>query len=125
MFLSGSMSMAVFHLPNVATAAATMIHKLHHNLREPAHSVNVVPSLVSNSLLSTVKMVEAGYATIHDEKEVNFYNSTTTKITVLADAILKGWQCPQAKLWHVFLVDNVQNENTDTLLLDIHTNTTV
>ncbi len=67
-----------------------MIHKLHHNLREPARSVNIVPSLVGKSLLSTFKMVEAGYAAIYDDKEVNFYNTMTTKITVLADAILKG-----------------------------------
>ncbi len=95
-----------------------MIHKLHHNLREPACSVNIVPSLVGNSLLSTVKMVEAGYTAIYDDKEVNFYNTATTKIIVLADTILKGWQCPWAKLWHVPLVDNDRNENTDTLLLD-------
>ncbi len=64
--------MAVFHLPNGATAAATMIHKLHHNLREPACSVNVTPSLVGNSLLSTVKMVKDGYRAIYDDKEINF-----------------------------------------------------
>jgi hypothetical protein len=85
------MSTAVFHLPNGATAVATMINKLCHNLRESAHSVNIVPPLVSNSLLSTVKMVEAGYTAIYDGKEVNFYNTTTTKMTVSADAILKGW----------------------------------
>jgi hypothetical protein len=104
------MSTAMFYLPNRATAAATMIYKLHHNLREPARSVNIVLSLVGNSLLSTVKMVEASYMAIYDDKEVNFYNTTTTKITVLADAILKGWQCPQAKLGWVSLVDNVHNE---------------
>ncbi len=61
MLPTGTVSSAKFHLPNRATAAATMIHKLHHNLREPARSINIVPSLVGNSLLSTVKMVEAGY----------------------------------------------------------------
>jgi hypothetical protein len=95
-----------------------MIHKLHHNLREPARSINIVPSLVGITLLSTVKMVEASYTAIYEDKEVNLYDTTTTKFTVLADAILKGWQCPWAKLWHVPLVDNVHNENTDTLLLD-------
>jgi hypothetical protein len=90
--------MAVLHLPNGATAAATMIHKLHHNLRKPACSVSIVPSLVGNSLLSTVKMVEAGYMAIYDDKEVNFYNTRATKITVSADAILKGWRCPWAIL---------------------------
>jgi hypothetical protein len=123
MLPTGTVSTAVFHLPNGATAAATINHKLHHNLREPAHSVNIVPSLDGNSLLSTVKMVEA--AAIYDDKEVNFYNTTTTKITVSADAILKGWRCPQAKLLCVPLVDNVCNENMDTLLLIICTSMTV
>jgi hypothetical protein len=77
--LTGTVSTAVFHLPNRVTAAATMIHKLHHNLREPAHSINIVLSLVDNSLLSTVKMVEAGYTAIYDDKEVNFHNTATTK----------------------------------------------
>jgi hypothetical protein len=95
-----------------------MIHKLHHNLRELARSINIVPSLVGNSLLSTVKMVETGYTAIYDDKEVNFYDTATTKIRVSADKILKGWWCPRAKLWHVPLIDNVHNENTDTLLLD-------
>jgi hypothetical protein len=118
MLPTGSMSTAMFHLPNGATAAVTMIHKLHHNLRESACSINIVLSLVGNSLLSTVKMVEASYTAIYDDKEVNFYDTATTKITVLADTILKGWHCPQAKLWRVLLVDNVRNENMDTLLLD-------
>ncbi len=87
---TSTMSTAVFHLPNGATAAATMIHKLHHNLHEHAHSVSIVSSLIGNSLLSTVKMVKASYTAIYDDKEVNFYNTMTTKIMVLADAILKG-----------------------------------
>jgi hypothetical protein len=88
---TGTMSTAMFHYPNEATAAATMIHKLHHNLQEPARSINIAPSFVGNSLLSTVKVVEAGYMAIYGDKEVNFYNTMTTKIMVLADAILKGW----------------------------------
>jgi hypothetical protein len=56
---------AMFHLPNGAKAAATMIYKLHHKLQEPAYSVNIVPLLVGNSLLSTVKIVEAGYTAIY------------------------------------------------------------
>jgi hypothetical protein len=63
-------------------------------------------------------MVEAGYIAIYDDKEVTFYNTLTTKITELVDAILKGWRCPRAKLWCVPLVDNVSNQNMDTLLLD-------
>jgi hypothetical protein len=59
---------------------------------EPARSVNIILSLVGNSLVSTVKMVDAGYTAIYDDKEVNLYDTATTKITVSADAILKGWQ---------------------------------
>ena len=109
---------AVFHLPNGATAAATKIHKLHHKLREPARTVNIVPSLVGNSLLSTVKMVQAGYTAIYDDSEVNFYDSTTAKISVLEVAVLTGYQCPWTKLWQVPLVTTTGNKNTDTLLLD-------
>jgi hypothetical protein len=73
---------------------------------------------IGNSLLSIAKMVEAGYTAIYDDKEVNFYDTATTKIILSADAILKGWQCSQAKLWRVPLINNVRNENMDTLLLD-------
>jgi hypothetical protein len=88
---AGTMLMAMFHLPNGTRAAATMIHKLHKNLQEPARSVNIAPSLVGNYLVGTVKMVKAGYRAICDDKEVNFYDTTTINFTVLADAILKGW----------------------------------
>ncbi len=80
---TGTVSTAVIHLPNGATAAATMIHKLQNNLREPAHNFNIVLSLFGNSLLGTVKMVEASYTAIYNNKEVNFNNTVTTKITVL------------------------------------------
>jgi hypothetical protein len=95
--LTGTVSTAVFHLPNGASAAATMIHKLHHNLQEPACSVKIVLSLVGNSLLSTDKMVKAGYTAIYDDKEVNFYNTATTQITVSADAIFKGGAMPMGQ----------------------------
>ncbi len=90
MLPTDTVSTAMFHLTNGATAAATMIHKLHQNLTEPARSIKIVPSLVGNSLISTVKIVIASYTAIYDDMEVNLYNTVTTKITVLADAILKG-----------------------------------
>jgi hypothetical protein len=78
----GERSQAVFHLPNGATAAATIINKLHLNVRKPARSVNIVPALVENSPLSTNKFVEAAYTVIYDAEEVNFYDARTTKIVV-------------------------------------------
>ena len=110
--------MVMFHLPDGATAAATKIHKLHHKLCEPAHTINIVPSLVGNSLLSTVKMVQAGYTAIYNDSEVNFYISTTAKISISKGAVLTGYVCSQTQLWQVPLVTTVRNENSDTLLLD-------
>ncbi len=37
---------------------------------------------------------------------------------MLEDAVLQGWQRPHDKLWRVPLVPDVQNLNTDTILLD-------
>jgi hypothetical protein len=93
------------------------MNKLHHKLREPARSVHIVPQ-VQYSLLITSKVIKADYIAIYDKEEVNFYDAKTTKITVLEEAVLKGWRCPEAGLWRLPLVENPVNLNTDTLLLD-------
>jgi hypothetical protein len=111
-------STAVFHLPNGAIAPSTTLNKLLHNVRAPARDVNIVPSLVENSLLSTSKFAAASYTTISDENEVNFYDTKTTKTAISAEAVLKGWCCPCMNLWRVPLVPIVTNLNTDTLILD-------
>ncbi len=51
----GELSTTVIHLPDGAIAPATTRNKLLHNVHEPAPSVNIVPALVKNSLLSTNK----------------------------------------------------------------------
>ncbi len=88
---TGHVFSAVFHLPNGAVAPATTVNKLLRNVRAPAQDVNIVPSMVGNSLLSTSKFAKAGYTAIYDKDEVNFHDTRTTKITVLADTVLKGW----------------------------------
>jgi hypothetical protein len=98
-------------------ATATAIKKLHHKLLKPAWSVHIVPQ-VKNSLLSTSKVIDADYFVIYDKQEVNFYEAKTTKITILEEAVLKGWRCPITGLWQLPLVENPVNLNTDTLLLD-------
>jgi hypothetical protein len=115
---TGRVSSAVFHLPNGAVPLATTINKLLQDVRVPTRDVNIVPSLVGNSLLSTSKFAKAGYTAIYDKDEVNFYDTCPTKITVLADAVLKGWRCPRMNLWRVPLVPFITNLNTDTLILD-------
>ena len=68
-------------------AKATTINKLHHKLREPAHSIHIMPQ-VKDLLLSTSKMVDADYIAVYDKDEVNFYNVKTTKIVILDKAVL-------------------------------------
>jgi hypothetical protein len=115
---TGIPSKLVFHPPDGTTAAASTVNKLLHYVREPAQSANIVPTLANNSFISTSKFVDAGYTVIYDDKEVNYYKKVTTKICVLEDAVLQGWRCPCNKLWHVPLVPDVRNLNTDTILLD-------
>jgi hypothetical protein len=115
---TGKLSTTVFHLPDSTIAPATTRNKLLHNVREPAHSVNIVPALVKNSLLSTNKFAKAGYIVIYYKDEVNFYNARTTKVMVLEEAILTGWRGTHQKMWRVPLVPIVTNLNTDMLLLD-------
>ena len=104
---TGKRSDVVFHLPNGALAPATTINKLHHQVREPAQSLNIFPDLAMNSLMSTSKFVAAGYTVVYDDKEVNYYEKATTKIVVSEEAALRGWRCPRHKLWCVPLTPDV------------------
>ena len=56
----------VFHLPTRGTARASVKYKLMHELREPATEVDIVSGL-TNSLLSTGKLVEGGYFAVYDK----------------------------------------------------------
>ncbi len=97
---------------------ASTVNKLLHNIREPVQSANIVPTLANNSLISTRKFVDAGYTVVYDNKKVNYYKKATTKIIVSENAVLRGWQCPRDKLWHVPLVPDVWNLNMDMILLN-------
>jgi hypothetical protein len=57
---TGIQSKVVFHLPNRIMAATSTVNKLLHNVREPAQSANIIPTLANNSLMSTSKFVDAG-----------------------------------------------------------------
>ena len=86
----------VFHLPTGGTARASVKAKLMHELREPATEVDIVPGL-TNTLLSTGKLVEGGYFAVYDENEVNIYDGRKAKIIITEEAVLKGYICPQEK----------------------------
>jgi hypothetical protein len=94
------------------------VSELTHNVRQPAKDVHIVPSIESNSLLSTAKFAEAGYITVFDNKEVNIYDAYNTKLIVLRGAILRGWFDKTHNLWRIPLIPVVLNNTTDTVLVN-------
>ena len=79
-----------------------------HKLREPATELYIVPRL-TNTLLSTGKLVDGGYFAVYDENEVNIYNGKKSKIGITEEAVLKGYRCPREKQWRIPLVKDAQN----------------
>ena len=80
----------IFHLPNGQTAAASNIAKLKLNLREPARTVDIVPDLKHNSLISASKFADANYITILTPTEVLIYDGDGLKLEINHEAILRG-----------------------------------
>ena len=90
--------------------------KLHHNVREPARTVDIVPDLQHNSLLSASKFADANYVTILTPKEVLIYDGKDLTITVSSEAILRGWREVNG-LWRVPLQNDVAPRKSQYLLL--------
>ena len=59
-----------------------------HKIQDPAHTVNMVPVLTNQYLISGGKFTETGYVSVCDGEEVNIYNGHTSKITVSEKAVL-------------------------------------
>jgi hypothetical protein len=94
------------------------VSKLVHDVRQPANDIHIIPSIQSNSLLSTAKFSKAGYITVFDNKEVNIYDAHDKMSKVLRAAILQGWFDKTANLWQIPLIPVVLNSNTDTVLIN-------
>ena len=114
---TGKPSTKVFQLPDGTRTPASDIHQLHHNVRQPAKDVHIVPTIASNSLLSTAKFTAAGYITVFDGKEVNIYDAYNNKVIITREAILRGWFDKAAILWRVPLLPIVLNKTTNTVLV--------
>ena len=112
-------STKIFALADGHATAGSNVAKLHHNVREPARTVDMVPVLKKKSLLSGGKFAQVGYVSVCDDKKVSLYDIKTANITVSEEAVLTGWRCPTSNLWHIPLVNCViTNDNTQTLLLN-------
>ena len=86
----------VFHLQTGGTARDSVKAKLMHELREPETEVDIVPGL-TNTLLSTGKLVQGVYFAVYDKNEVNIYDGRKAKIIITEEAVLKGYRCPREK----------------------------
>ena len=92
---------------------------LHHEVREPARTADVVPGLARNSLLSVIKFADAKYVTVLTSDEVLIFDDLgDLKLTITQEAILKGWRCKTTGLWRVPLTPVMLDKKEDTILLD-------
>ena len=89
-------------------------------LNEAARELDILPDLKHNSLLSVVKLADAGYTTIFHVGDggVTVHWANDIHIRVDKKAILQGWRDKASGLWRVPIKPNVENENTDTLVID-------
>ena len=115
---TGRISGKIFQLPDGTRTAAATVSKLAHNVRQPAKEIHIVPSIKSNSLLSTEKIAKAGYTTVFNNEEVNIYDAHNTKLIVSRGAILHGWFNKTHNLWRIPLIPVVLNNNTDTVFVN-------
>ena len=61
-------------MPNGNTTKASKEAKLHHDVREPAKTVDIVPELQHNSLISGSKFADADYVIILTPTELLIYD---------------------------------------------------
>ena len=108
----------IFALADGHPAAISNVAKLYHIVHDLTRTVVMVPALADNSLLSGGKFSDAGYASICDRSEVNLYDKQSVNITVSEEAVLKGWRCPNTKIWRIPLQTHIINLTTQTLLLN-------
>jgi hypothetical protein len=83
----------------------------------PTRKIIHLPTIATNSLLSTEKFATVGYITVFDSKEVNIYNASNTEVIVTREAILRGWFDKTANFWRIPLLSLAQNINTNTVLV--------
>ena len=111
----------MFALADGYPTPATNISMLEHRVRNPACTVNMVPALANQSLLSRGKFSETGYVYVCDGDKFNIYDGHTAKITVSDKAVLKGWRCPRTRLWRIPLQSHTTDLKLHTLILNCPT----
>ena len=87
-------------------------------LNNKARELGLLPELKENSLLSVCKLSDVGYTTIFHpgDRGVTVHWHDDVFIRVSKEAVLQGWR-DESGLWRVPIKEKVENQNTDTLLL--------
>ena len=88
-------------MPTGETTDASTQAKLSHDVRGPAKTVDMVPQLQHNSLISGGKFADANYITVLTTTEVLIYDGNYTHISVSNKPILNGWRETTTGLWRV------------------------
>ena len=90
-----------------------------NELNAKARELDILLELKHNSLLSVCKLSDAGYTTVFHPGDggVTVRWSDDIVIKVSKEAILQGWR-DESGLWRVPIKDEVENKNTDTVLID-------
>ena len=100
-------------MPTVETTAASTQAKLYPDVCEPAKTVDMVPELKQNSLISGGKFAYANYITVLTPTEVLIYDGNYTHISVSKESILRGWRDTTKGLWRVPLQPNVPHPKSE------------
>ena len=117
--LTKEKSNKIFHMPTGTTALAIVKAKLHHIVREPKRTVDMVPNLKHNSLMSARKFADSNYISVLKTTEVSVYDDMSNlHRSISSTVILRGWGCKHSGLWQVPITPVVLNNNTETMLID-------
>ena len=80
-----------FPVPTGMTASASVKAKLHHSRMEKARTLNIVPNLKHNSLISARKFTDAQYITVLTPTEVLVFDDMgDLQRSISSTAILRG-----------------------------------
>ena len=109
----------VFEIPDGKYLYGSTKDLLHHEVREPARTADVVPGLALNLSLSASKFADAKYVTVlTPDKVLIFDDLRDLKLAITQESILKIWRCKTTGLWRVPLAPVMHDEKEDTILLD-------
>ena len=80
----------LFHMPTGTTTKTSVKSKIYHNLRYPTRTVDMVPALKHNSLMSAIKFMDANYIKVLIPEELLIYDVNEVTLRELEQAILIG-----------------------------------